>query len=94
MGKNNTTFGEQRRPPGRPKGSPNKTTAAVKEAILKAFDSVGGPEYLVTVAQEDPRTFCALLGRVLPMEVTGEGGQPLKIVVVTGVPDPEAPAGE
>ncbi len=95
MGKNSTTFGpEGRRPRGRPKGVPNKTTAAVKEAILKAFDSVGGPAYLVTVAQEDPRTFCALLGRVLPMEVTGEGGQPLKIVVVTGVPDPEAPASE
>lgn len=60
---------------GRTKGTPNKTTAQVKEAILRAFDKVGGAAYLEKVATEDPKTFCTLLGRVLPTEITApEGG--------------------
>lgn len=86
MAKNGTTFGVGRKPKGRPKGVPNKTTTAVKQAILEAFEKCGGAKYLARIAVEDPRTFCALLGRVLPLEVTGEGGAPIKLVVVTGVP--------
>jgi hypothetical protein len=33
------------------------------------------------VAQEDPRTFCTLLGKLLPMQVTGEDGAPIKAKV-------------
>lgn len=57
---------------GRTKGTPNKTTAAVKEAILEAFKQAGGTAYLLKVAEEDPKTFCALLGKVLPTEIAGE----------------------
>lgn len=57
---------------GRKKGSQNQMTLAVKTAILKAFDKVGGEDYLVTVAQEDPKTFCTLLGKVLPAELKAE----------------------
>jgi hypothetical protein len=41
---------------------------------MSAFSEVGGQAYLVKVAHEDPKTFCTLLGKVLPMQVTGEGG--------------------
>ncbi len=57
---------------GRKKGTPNKTTASVKKAIMEAFKSAGEAEYLARVAEEDPKTFCALLGRVLPAEVKAE----------------------
>ncbi len=57
---------------GRPKGSPNKTTVALKDAIMGAFDASGGQAYLQRVADEDPRTFCTLLGKVLPTEVKAE----------------------
>lgn len=57
---------------GRKKGTPNRLTASVKEAILKAFDDVGGPAYLVQVAESDPRTFCSLLGRILPNDIRSE----------------------
>lgn len=67
--------------PGRPPGVPNKATKALKDAVLGAFDEVGGQSYLATVAREDPRTFCALLGKVLPMQVTGEGAGPIKVVI-------------
>lgn len=63
---------------GRPKGSPNKTTIEIKEAVLAAFDQLGGVKYLVKVGQEDPRTFVALLAKILPNEVKADvtsGGQ-------------------
>ena len=51
---------------GRKKGVPNKLTANVKACIIAAFADAGGKDYLVTVAKTDPRTFCMLLGKVLP----------------------------
>lgn len=61
---------------------PNKTTAALKDAILGAFKTVGGENYLAGIAESDPRTFCMLLGKVLPMQVTGEDGDALVVKVV------------
>lgn len=71
---------------GRKPGVPNKMTADLKAAILNAFTTVGGESYLTRVAEDDPKTFCTLLGKVLPMQVTGEGGGPMRIVIETGVP--------
>lgn len=58
--------------PGRPKGVPNKLTTEVKQAILEAFEKAGGVEYLAKVALDDPRTFCSLLGRIVPSEIKAE----------------------
>ena len=67
---------------GRPKGSPNKTTALLKDAILKAAENAGGPGgtvgYLTLQAIENPGPFMSLLGKVLPTQVTGEDGGPIK----------------
>jgi len=67
---------QRRRPPaagrGRQKGELNKLTRTLKEAILAAFDEVGGRDYLVAVAKDDPKTFCGLLARVLPLQVDAE----------------------
>jgi hypothetical protein len=72
---------------GRPKGVPNKATAALKDAILNAFTEVGGEGYLAQVARDDPRTFCTLLGKVLPLQIAGdENGGPVRLIVSTGVP--------
>ena len=57
---------------GRVKGVPNKNTAALKDAIMNAFETVGGESYLVRVANADMRTFCTLLGRVLPTEIKAD----------------------
>jgi hypothetical protein len=56
---------------GRVAGTPNKATKAIKDAITEAFDKAGGVEYLVKLAQDDPRTFCGLVGRVIPLQVDG-----------------------
>jgi hypothetical protein len=55
---------------GRVKGTPNRVTATVKEALQAAFDEVGGKDYLVRIAQEDPKAFCALIGKVIPTEIS------------------------
>jgi hypothetical protein len=73
---------------GRAKGTPNKTTALLKDAILRAAEGAGGKEglvgYLQTQAAANPGPFLALLGKVLPMQVTGEGGGALEINVTIG----------
>jgi hypothetical protein len=47
---------------GRKPGAQNRTTAAMKDAILGALDRVGGESYLAEIARKDHKTFCALLG--------------------------------
>ena len=82
--------------PGRPRGSRNKATKALKDAILSAFDEVGGSDYLATIAREDPRTFCALLGKVIPLTVKGEVNGTLGLIptiVVKADDDPDAGTG-
>lgn len=69
--------------PGRPKGVPNKVTTALKETILAALDKVGGQDYLEKVAKDDPRTFCTLIGKVLPMTVEGGLGVTASITFKT-----------
>src|SRR6185437_2321293 len=68
---------------GRPKGSPNKTTALLKDAILQAAELAGGKEgmvgYLTGQATANPTGFMSLLGKVLPMQVTGLNGGPIKL---------------
>ena len=49
-----------------------KLTIDVKEAIAKAFELSGGVDYLVQVAKDDPRVFCALLQKIIPAEVKAE----------------------
>lgn len=64
---------------GRKAGTPNKTTAELKSAILKAFDAAGGVDYLTKVASEHPAVFCGLLGKVLPLTVGGDEDNPVAI---------------
>lgn len=57
---------------GRRKGTPNKVTASVKEALLQSFENVGGVSYLDRMAAEEPRAYMALLNKVIPAEVKQE----------------------
>lgn len=59
---------------GRKAGTPNRATAELKEMILAALDQSGGVEYLRGIAASHPPAFASLLGKVLPMQVTGANG--------------------
>lgn len=73
---------EQRRGPGRPKGSLNFTTREIKEAIANAFNTVGGEDYLVMLAFTRPDLFCALVGRIVPPAKAEDDGIPNPIGLV------------
>ncbi|WP_354686676.1 hypothetical protein [Cupriavidus necator] len=66
---------------GRPKGAINKTTKAAKDAIAQAAEALGGAERLTAWAQEDPANERVFWGtiypKLLPLQVTGEGGGPI-----------------
>lgn len=80
----------KRKPPsagrGRKKGELNKTTRSVKDAICAAADALGGAERLTAWAREDPaneRAFWATIyPKLLPLQVTGEGGGALQVHIV------------
>ena len=77
---------------GRKKGTPNKTTRLLKDAILKAAEIAGnnldkkGKEsglvkYLAIQANRNPKTFIPLLGKVLPLQIKSEGEGPIITVI-------------
>jgi hypothetical protein len=57
---------------GRQKGVPNKLTRTVKEAIEAAFEGVGGAQYLMEQAQQNPQAFMTLLGKIIPAQVQAD----------------------
>ena len=70
--------------PGRPKGSKNALSGTAKEAIQQAFEGLGGVPSLIAWAT-DPKNrgefYTKIWTRILPHEVTGEGGGPLQIKI-------------
>ena len=77
---------------GRQPGTPNKINRDLKEMILGALGDVGGRDYLAARALDAPAAFLTLVGKVLPLQMAGDGGGAVIIEVVTGVPrwnDPE-----
>lgn len=69
---------------GRQKGTPNKNTAILKDAILTAAQLAGGGDedglvkYLQAQATANPGPFMALLGKVMPLQIAGDAENPLQ----------------
>lgn len=66
---------------GSRKGIPNKITGDLKAMILGALDDAGGRDYLRQQALDNPGPFLALIGKVLPTQVTGPGDGPVQVSV-------------
>lgn len=56
---------------GRKAGVPNRVPAALKEMILQALENKGGVEYLERQAENEPVAFMSMLGKVLPLTLSG-----------------------
>ena len=54
---------------GRQKGTPNKTTAKVKEAMELAFEGIGGVPALIDWAEDNQTEFYKLFVKLLPVQV-------------------------
>lgn len=61
---------------GRTKGTPNKATAAVREALLIGFDKVGGMKAFTAWGKENQTEFYKLWAKLLPQEVHAEHTNP------------------
>ena len=70
--------GQSGNPKGRPKGAKDKKNHLIKDMILKALEDNGGVKYLSKQAKENPNAFLTLLGKILPLQITGEGGDPIQ----------------
>lgn len=68
---------------GRPKGTPNKSTKAIKDMILEALENKGGTEYLEKQADENPTAFLGLVGKILPTQLTGPNDGAIQFQDVT-----------
>ena len=77
-----------KRPPnaGRKKGTPNRMTVAIKDAVLAAFHGVGGQAYLEKMARSkigaNKRAMLSMFSKLIPLEVTGKDGGPVSTVHV------------
>jgi hypothetical protein len=74
---------------GRRKGTPNKATATVKEALTLAFDGIGGVPELIKWAknQKHRAVFYNLWGKLLPTQITGEDGAAIRVKFVEALID-------
>ncbi|MDA8190917.1 MAG: hypothetical protein M0Z68_05475 [Gammaproteobacteria bacterium] len=70
--------------PGRPRGSRNKTGTEARQAILSAFEQVGGITWLVQIARDEPALFVRLLAACLPRETETAG----QVVVIGAQAEP------
>jgi hypothetical protein len=68
--------GQSGNPKGKPKGTQNKATVQLREAILGALEAAGGPEgnvgYLTRLAVENSSAFASLLAKVLPSTLAAD----------------------
>ena len=67
---------------GRLPGYPNKVTISVKAALEAAFDGLGGVPALIAWAEKEPGEFYRLWGKLLPRNISIEGGAQLGIVIL------------
>jgi len=67
--------------------SQGEVDSVLKTMVLGALDEAGGQAWLAVQAQKNPTAFLTLVGKVLPMTVTGAGGdgeEPASIRVTFG----------
>ena len=78
MAKTKTSFSKDNRPIKTRKGIGNELKRDVQEMIIQALNDVGGIEYLKTQAVKNPTAFMTLVGKVLPLQLTGKDGKDLE----------------
>ena len=89
--------GRRRKTGGRQKGTPNKSSAAIREAMLAVFEALqaragGDNAHFLQWAQGNSTDFYKLTSKLLPLQVTGEDGGPVvtRIELVGVRPEPRS----
>lgn len=66
---------------GRVKGTPNKSTASVKQALTEAFDKLGGVASLLAWAKNEPAEFYRIWSKMLPLDIAGSFTGAIKVEI-------------
>ena len=66
---------------GRKRGTPNRVSATVKENILAVFTRIGGTAAMARWATKNPTEFYKIYAKLLPTQITGEDGDPVKVAI-------------
>lgn len=75
--------GDRANPKGRPKGSPNKGTLAMKRALFGALNADDGAEaFFKRLKEDEPAVFCSLLGKYVPKDVKLDVARELLVRVI------------
>ena len=71
------TKGHRNNPNGRPKGSPNKTTTRMREALLQVYENIGGIEAMTAWAMEERNKteFYKIITKLIPVEIKNPDGE-------------------
>jgi hypothetical protein len=75
--------GKSGNPAGRPKGSRSKLSESFLRDVCAEWEK-NGIDALRKVREDDPSTFIRVIASLVPKEIGGEGGGPLKLVLVKG----------
>lgn len=77
---------------GRPKGSKNRITSAVKDNIVRVFEDIGGRESMAEWAKANKDHFYSMYSRLAPKEVIADVEADLTIELVSYLDDDQDPA--
>lgn len=64
-----SSHGGRRPNAGRKKGVPTQVTQDIRQMIKDSLEGVGGTDYLMNQARENPVAFMGLIGKIIPKEV-------------------------
>lgn len=59
-------------PPPSVPGRKNKIHGKAKQLVLEALDEVGGKDWLVALAHEEPKAFASLIQKLVPQEIAAK----------------------
>lgn len=76
-------------PKGKPKGLKNKHTQAFKDLLTETYQALESKEGhgLQTWAEKHPTDFYRICSKLVPQEITGEGGGPIEVIQTYLLPD-------
>lgn len=66
---------------GRTLGTPNKTTAAFKDAVRTVYEDIGGHKAFAAWAKDNPGEFYRIAARLIPTEVNMNATAGLTVVL-------------
>ena len=87
-GKGNQPENLTRRGRGRPKGSKNKNSVAIKQALSDSFEELGGKAWLLDLARTEPKTYAQLIDKVIPAELHATHQGDVSLTVISGIDSP------